>query len=183
MHHRSHGADAPRTPGATDPPIEQPYAGFFVRAVAALIDSFILALIAVPFVVIALSQWETTIDSCTRADGTVYACEVPTDRWIGIAVGLFGLWALVALSMTFLYFIRPIAKKGNTIGGRLMGLMIVSVHTGEPPSLGRSALRYLMRTFGSSQFLGIGYWWMLWDGQKQTLHDKVGETVVVRRRG
>ncbi len=181
--HGGHGAAAPGAPSTTGMPTGQTYAGFFARAVATVVDSIILTLVAVPFVVLALTQWETRTDSCTRANGTIYTCEVPTDRFIGIAIALAGLWALVALSMTFFYFIRPIAKKGNTIGGRLMGLQVVSVHTGAPPSLGRSALRYLMRTFGSSQFLGIGYWWMLWDKQNQTLHDKVGETVVVRRRG
>jgi uncharacterized RDD family membrane protein YckC len=44
----------------------------------------------------------------------------------------------------------------------------------------RGFLRYIGRII-SSLPIGLGYFWMLWDPQKQTWHDKIANSVVVRQ--
>jgi uncharacterized RDD family membrane protein YckC len=73
---------------------------------------------------------------------------------------------------------------GWSAGKRVMGLRLVTAQ-GLPPG----AVRGFVRTAVSlvSQFLWIGYVWAAWDARRQTWHDKVAGTYVVRlgeeRRG
>ncbi len=43
---------------------------------------------------------------------------------------------------------------------------------------GRAGLRYVGRIASTIPCL-LGYFWMLWDSEKQTWHDKIATTVVV----
>lgn len=54
--------------------------------------------------------------------------------------------------------------------------------TGEPPGVGRAIGRGFAR-YLSAIPCGLGYLWMLWDPQKQTWHDKITDTVVIRAPG
>jgi uncharacterized RDD family membrane protein YckC len=47
-----------------------------------------------------------------------------------------------------------------------------------PIGLGRGIGRYFARIL-SALPLFLGYFWMIWDGEKQTWHDKLVGTVVV----
>ena len=50
--------------------------------------------------------------------------------------------------------------------------------SGSSPSHGPAAVRWIAR-FLSAIPLGLGYFWMLWDTEKQTWHDKLAGSVVV----
>ena len=67
---------------------------------------------------------------------------------------------------------------GQTIGKLAMGIRVVSVG-GQPVSVGMSFARAAMKII-SGLVLLLGYLWMLWDPNKQTWHDKVAGTYVVR---
>jgi uncharacterized RDD family membrane protein YckC len=69
-------------------------------------------------------------------------------------------------------------RGGQTLGKRALGIRVADFRTGSPIGVGRAALRYVARIL-SSLPLFLGYFWMLWDRESQTWHDKLTSTVVV----
>jgi len=67
---------------------------------------------------------------------------------------------------------------GQTIGKLAMGIRVVTAD-GTPVPVGRAFARAGMKLV-SLAALGLGYLWMLWDPHKQTWHDKVAKTYVVK---
>jgi uncharacterized RDD family membrane protein YckC len=67
---------------------------------------------------------------------------------------------------------------GQTIGKRVVGIRVYDFRQGGPIGYGRALLRYIGRILSALPCL-LGYLWMLWDGEKQTWHDKIAGTVVV----
>lgn len=68
---------------------------------------------------------------------------------------------------------------GATVGKRALGLRLVRTTTGRPPGLGRALIRVIGAQVSLS-FIGMGYWNALWDRERQTWHDQMADTVVVR---
>jgi uncharacterized RDD family membrane protein YckC len=66
---------------------------------------------------------------------------------------------------------------GQTIGKRVLGIRVVKLNGGEL-GIGGGVLRYVGR-IPSALVCGLGYFWALWDDEKQTWHDKIAGTVVV----
>jgi uncharacterized RDD family membrane protein YckC len=73
------------------------------------------------------------------------------------------------------------AERQATPGKLVLGLRIIDAETGQTPRFGRLVLRYLGYLLSAIP-LFLGYFWMLWDGRRQTWHDKIGGTLVVRLR-
>jgi uncharacterized RDD family membrane protein YckC len=59
------------------------------------------------------------------------------------------------------------------------GITVVDADFGRPISAGRAFGWYLAHVL-SQFFCYLGYLWMLWDKRKQTWHDKIAGTVVVK---
>lgn len=70
--------------------------------------------------------------------------------------------------------------KGWSPGKRALGLRIVRAD-GSPPGLGAGLARTL-GSVASMLSLGAGYLWAVRDAQRQTWHDKIAHTYVVRRQ-
>lgn len=68
---------------------------------------------------------------------------------------------------------------GQTVGNRVCGIRIVDSRSGGHLDYVRALLRWLM-SYVSGIALLIGYFWMLWDPEKQTWHDKVANSYVVK---
>jgi len=67
---------------------------------------------------------------------------------------------------------------GQTLGKKAIGIRVYDFREGGSIGYGRG----LLRQFGkwlSAIPLGLGYFWMLWDKEKQCWHDKVANDVVV----
>jgi uncharacterized RDD family membrane protein YckC len=71
--------------------------------------------------------------------------------------------------------------KSATPGKMVISARIVDVKTGDRPSTGQLIGRYFAY-FLSSLPVGLGFFWIGWDKQKQGWHDKLAGTAVVRRR-
>jgi uncharacterized RDD family membrane protein YckC len=68
---------------------------------------------------------------------------------------------------------------GQTLGKRALGIRVYDFrHAGGPIGYGRGLLRYIARILSTIP-LFLGYFWMLWDKEKQTWHDKIAGSVVV----
>lgn len=70
------------------------------------------------------------------------------------------------------------SPSGQTIGKRVMGIRVIRMADGGPLGYGSAAIRYLGRIVSAIACL-LGYFWMLWDPEKQTWHDKFAGSVVV----
>ena len=70
------------------------------------------------------------------------------------------------------------SQSGQTIGKRAMNIRVIKMADGEPLGIGVALIRYVGRILSSIPCL-LGYFWMLWDPEKQTWHDKIAGTVVV----
>ena len=90
------------------------------------------------------------------------------------AGSLIGL--VIGLGYAILLIGRP---QGQTFGMQLMGIRVVAIGTGEPIGYGRAIGRAVMSIVSALAIL-LGYIWMIWDKDKQTWHDKVASSVVVR---
>lgn len=67
---------------------------------------------------------------------------------------------------------------GQTLGKRALGIRVIDFRTGGPIGYGRGAIRWVARILSALPLL-LGYFWMLWDKEKQTWHDKLAGAVVV----
>lgn len=167
---------APELPGLGG----RPFAGFGSRLIATLVDgvvgTIILTLISIPFIAWMIASWGTEPDGCNL--DTDVNCKV-SDGFAGaVGVSLLALFVL-AFVFAFFYYVRPIAKSGQTVGRRVANIRVIDELTGQPPSLGKSLVRYLIASLISGAIFYLGYLWMLWDDKNQTWHDKVAGTVVV----
>jgi uncharacterized RDD family membrane protein YckC len=81
--------------------------------------------------------------------------------------------------MYWIYFaLQESSSAQATLGKRALGLKVTSVEGGRI-SLGQATGRYFGHII-SSIILLIGYFMMLWDDKKQTLHDKMADTLVIK---
>ena len=91
------------------------------------------------------------------------------------AFQLIGLIAGVAY-----YAMLEGGETGQTLGKKALGIRVVDQDTWQPGiGVGRGVGRYFARWL-SALPLGLGYFWMLWDKDKQTFHDKLVRTRVAK---
>lgn len=94
---------------------------------------------------------------------------------LGLGGAGYGLSLLVGIAY-YTYFEG--GESGQTIGKSACGIRVRSLDGG-PIGYTRGFLRYIGRILSSIPLL-LGYFWMLWDPQKQTWHDKIANSVVSR---
>jgi uncharacterized RDD family membrane protein YckC len=70
------------------------------------------------------------------------------------------------------------SASGQTIGKRVLNIRVVDLRSGGPIGFSRAVLRYFARILSTIPIF-LGYFWMLWDAEKQTWHDKIARSVVV----
>jgi uncharacterized RDD family membrane protein YckC len=137
-------------------------AGFWSRFGALLTDSLILGTVGW-LVGLAFGESVVTIDNGTFA----YAID--------------GGPAVVMLFVSLAYYIAlEGGPSGATLGKRAVGIKVVDSTSGEAIGYGSAAGRWFGRLLSAAPLL-LGYFWMLWDDEKQTWHDKLAHAVVIDR--
>lgn len=139
------------------------YAGFWRRAIAAVIDavlivfaSFVLGLLLSPFLLAAPASLERYFAS----------------EYLSVIL------MVVYLTMGWLYFAGFESSESQaTIGKTAVGILVTDVR-GERIGFGRATLRYLAKLV-SLLLLGAGFLVMLRHPRRQTLHDRAAKTVVI----
>ena len=138
---------------------EQEYAGFWIRTLAAIIDTIFMLIFIIPVLF------------------AIYG----TDYW-GSESFVAGFWDFL-----FQYILPAITViifwiyKSATPGKMITGLTIVDAKTGGKPSTGQFIGRYL-GYYVSMIPLFLGIIWVGIDKRKQGWHDKLAGTVVIRNK-
>jgi len=142
-------------------PEDRPKAGFWIRVVASVIDSFLLSLV----------QFTLTF-AITLTVGAV-GVSATEDPATSLVIWLFGATISLAYAVFFTGYC------GQTPGKMAVRIKVVRTD-GSEITYGRAAKREILGKFVSSILLGIGYLMVAFDNQKQGLHDKIADTYVVK---
>ena len=163
--------EQPMAPYAAQPEPTSSYAEWGDRALATIWDF--------------LYMWPTWIayigSTVALVIGLVANDSDPDEGGVLIAVGLVGLflatiWSIVRMVRNSM--IRQ-GRTGQTWGKAKVGIWVLDSRTGGVPGVGSCVARYFLHAI-INQAIYIDYLWPLWDDRKQTLTDKVLDTVVVR---
>jgi uncharacterized RDD family membrane protein YckC len=140
-------------------PVHYAAAGFPRRVAAYLIDS--LAITFVWFLVFF--------------GGAAVAAD-PNDETTNEAVGM--ALFLAGPAIWFLYHWVS-NSTGVSVGKKRMSLAVRRLPDGARPGMRRGFIRTVGQALGALP-LWLGFWWALWDSRRQTWHDKMAGTFVVR---
>jgi uncharacterized RDD family membrane protein YckC len=88
---------------------------------------------------------------------------------------------LVSVGVGVVYTVSFWTTMGATPGKQVMGLRVVKRESGEIPDIPTALLRYV-GYYISAIPLFLGFFWAIWDENKETWHDKIAGTRVVKSR-
>lgn len=137
------------------------YAGFWIRCLAAIIDSILLALVIAPVMVAVYGPEQLQAMAYTGHGGGL--------------VAFFFNYLVPALVIIAFWIYRS-----ATPGKMLLKLEIVDAKTGAKPTTGQFIGRYL-GYYVSIIPVFLGIIWVAFDRRKQGFHDKLAGTVVIRK--
>lgn len=135
------------------------YAGFWRRFAAGFIDILILELAA-----FIITPFFGTLSASTTS----------------IGFNLSGTPAVIVYGLFLLYEIFFVGKFGQTLGKMALKIKIVNIGTNKAPGYTKAFLREVVGKCISTLVIGLGYFWVIWDENKQAWHDKIAETVVIK---
>lgn len=139
---------------------ELEYAGFWIRAGAAIIDTLLISVILFPLL--------------TAIYGSEYWSG---ERLVQGPLDFLLSWVAPAAAVIVFWLARQ-----ATPGKMAVGARIVDAKTGGKPTSTQLILRYL-GYYVAMLPLFVGILWVAFDPRKQGWHDKIAGTVVVRRKG
>jgi len=99
----------------------------------------------------------------------------------GIGIAIFGTGAAWGVAVLFGVLYSSLLEggpRGQTLGKMALSIRVVDFNTGGPIGYAHGFLRYLGKIVSSIPCY-LGYFWMLWDREKQCWQDKIATTVVV----
>lgn len=146
------GASATEMPIMNEGTVE--YASFLSRFLAGLIDAVLLMIVAIPI-------------------GMVFSSGNVENAYTANPLGNL-IWAVYSVFM--------INKYGATLGKMALGIRVQNQTTGANLTIVEAILREVVGKFLSGMVFLLGYLWMLWDPNKQTWHDKIAKSIVVRKK-
>lgn len=135
-----------------------PRAGFWRRLVAFLVD-YVVLYVGVAMLFLA----------------SLLAIEGPSDAALAWLNWLS--WLLLLIYPAY-YVALEGSTRGQTLGKRALGIRVVGRESGTSIGYWAATGRFFARII-SALPLFLGYFWMLWDAEKQTWHDKLAGSVVV----
>jgi uncharacterized RDD family membrane protein YckC len=87
---------------------------------------------------------------------------------------------LIGFIAGVVYYAFLEGSTGQTVGKLALSIRVVDQNTLQPGiGTGRGIGRYFARWLSALPLL-LGYFWMLWDKDKQTFHDKLARTKVIK---
>lgn len=167
-------------PSAYGSASQRAYAGFGARLGARILDMLIVAAMMIPAIIIGVVLLRLAFDDCFSVenfDGTT-SIECP-DGALKVGPLIGAILAYVAGAVVALAIYCRWVGRGQTPGMKATGIRVVDAQTSDPIGTGRAVGRYFASILSGIPCY-LGYLWMLWDPNKQTWHDKMVNSVVVR---
>jgi uncharacterized RDD family membrane protein YckC len=148
----------------------------------AFLDGILYGLMTAIGVVPGIVLIIASLSNCDRVnDGngtTTLDCQTGQLRGglLLLGIALIAVGALVGIILQC----KHLATTGQTWGRRIVGIKVVRADNGQPIGWGRAIGRTLLEGSISGWICYLGFLWMLWDDNKQTWHDKIVGSIVVK---
>jgi uncharacterized RDD family membrane protein YckC len=146
-------------------------AGIGARFGAVLLDGLLPSLISIPLAIAGYAA----LSSLTASPPSLPGESMQTFAIFILLLTCLGFMSYSALMLAMWSY-------GMTPGKWLLGLRVITVDTGLPAGFWRMVLREYIGRLAAGLFCAIGYFWALFDANKQGWHDKIAKTLVVRTR-
>jgi uncharacterized RDD family membrane protein YckC len=144
-----------------------PFADWGSRAGAYIVDA------AIGGIPLAIGYGLFIGNVISRADN------YPEDAPAPWAVAAFLLGGVITLGLEIWNRVFRQGRTGQSVGKSVLKIRLVDLRTGQPIGAGRCLLReFLGWLFNNACFVNL--LWPLWDEKRQTWHDKVMDTYVVK---
>jgi uncharacterized RDD family membrane protein YckC len=173
---------------AKDPSLAE----WWQRLLARIIDGLVLSVLIIPLWIPVLTSLVNKLRNIsnqyagnTNSPAAQAAFSHAADQFLGE----ISLVVIAGLAIAVAYDWLQHGLWGQTLGKRALGTMVVSAHTRSKISGGaaggRAAVYVLpaLVPFVGGLFALLNELWLLWDQQRQCLHDKAAHTVVIKTRG
>lgn len=148
----------------------QPFAGFWIRVLATLIDGVAMSIVLVPLYLIFAAP---LIMQIMRQAGNPNPEISPS-----VIAPLFSLIPIVSV-LNWLYdALLTSSRWQGTLGKKLLNLRVTDL-AGNPVSFGRATARYFGKIL-SGMTMNIGFIMVAFTERKQGLHDLLASTQVLR---
>ncbi len=149
------------------------YAGWWSRVGATILDSLIgFAVAVIPIAAGAILAFKDA-----ETDPITDEISGGVDP-LGIGIMVLGYILIFAFQIWNAVFRQ--GRKGQTLGKQIVGIQVVKADTGQFLGAGTAFLRWLLSAIlGGLCFLD--YLWPLWDSKKQTWHDMIVGSVVIKK--
>ncbi|MFI6846958.1 RDD family protein [Kitasatospora sp. NPDC050467] len=177
-------ASAPR-PAARRRPAPPVPAGLGRRLAARLVDTVVLAVVAIAAAIPLGSSVQTHLqDKLDQARMASSLTRRQVDVWLvdGVVVGKFAVLVGILAFVGLLYEVLPTARTGQTFGKRLARIKVIDAAPSAARvrlTFGRSLCRWLVRNVSAVLLLGLV--WPVFDRPaRRGWHDRAGRTRVVR---
>lgn len=151
--------------------MDSPKAGFLRRLAALTVDYVLLQIVGGAVTYPLDKKFGLTTDETLKQ---VLSGNADL-RQIMIFLLLYTALLTILWGFYFTYFI---GSTGQTPGKKLLGIMVVRTN-GSPMDYKTAFNRFIGYTISGSVFL-LGFAWALFDPNKQTWHDKMAQTIVVK---
>jgi uncharacterized RDD family membrane protein YckC len=165
---------APPPPHVRERPVGPAFAGYGVRLGGWLLDFVIVTAVSIPLLIPFGGAFHES--TATNGAGTSHS----------VHFGVHGFGLLIQAALVLLYGTLFIgSRRGQTPGMMIVGIRCVAKDTATGSiSYARAFLRAFVEYILAVAFFipwVVDMLFPLWDGQKQTIHDKAGGSLVIDR--
>jgi uncharacterized RDD family membrane protein YckC len=170
------GIPAPYLPPPLVPILPSPYAGFWLRVVAHLIDDLLLGigigiLVLIGIAMVGIGAIRATLEGLNAESPEMPPTFIAAIIFVGLA-SIVLVWLYNAAMES--------SRHQGTLGKMALGL-IVTDSQGRPIGFGHATGRYFAKIITGLIPLGIGYAMAGFTEKKQALHDMIAGCLVLRR--
>jgi uncharacterized RDD family membrane protein YckC len=164
------------TPGGAAIVVPSPYAGFWLRLVAYLIDHVVLgalfgAVVLTAVAALGVGYFRSMIEGIRPEDGA-FPFEIATAVFAVFLILFLGSWIYHAWMESSWY--------QATLGKMALGLVVTDMND-QPISFGRASGRFFARIVSNLIPFEMGYIMAGFTEKKQALHDMIAGCLVLRR--
>ena len=144
------------------------YAGFWIRALALILDGLILMVVQIPLSLL--------FAAAVGAVGAAFGDSEIASAVAVIVIQIVNM--LFSIGIQLLYDVLFLVKKGATPGKMALGLRVINADGSKQISYGKAIGRYFAKMLNGFT-LNIGYMMAGWDIEKRGLHDRICDTRVI----